>query len=159
ETVVARVHGQADGKVSVLLPNGEIGFTSGMAETDEPFRPATKEQIRQQLTRSSPFADYQVLESEHYLVLYQSSAPFAEASIKRLENLYKNLSEAFRKRDLPIHDAEFPLVAIIFQTEAQFRAHQQVDADVQAYYEILSNRIYLYETSEHDQQSPEVAAL
>ncbi|SIN80230.1 Protein of unknown function [Singulisphaera sp. GP187] len=159
ETVVARVHGQADGKTCVLLPNGELGFTTGLAETDEPFHPATRAQIQQELTQAGPFAEFEVLQSEHYLVLYQSSTPFAEASIKLLENLYENLSDAFRKRELPIHEAEFPLVAIIFQTEKQFRAHQPVDADVQAYYEILSNRIYLYEKSERDQQSPEVAAL
>jgi hypothetical protein len=159
ETVVARVHGHVDGKTCVLLPNGEIGFTTGMAETDEPFQPATKERIRQELTASGPFAGSKVLESDHYLVLYKSSTPFAEASIKLLESLYKNLTEAFKKRELPIHDTEFPLVAIIFRTEREFRAFQQVDADVQAYYEILSNRIYLYEKSEHDQQAPEVAAL
>ncbi|AGA29215.1 DUF1570 domain-containing protein [Singulisphaera acidiphila] len=159
ETVVARLHGQADGKTCVLLPNGEIGFTTGLAETDEPFLPATREQIEQELTRAGPFANFEVLQSEHYLVLYQSSTPFAEASIKLLESLYENLTDAFRKRELPIHEAEFPLVAIIFQTEKQFRAHQQVDADVQAYYEILSNRIYLYEKSDRDQQAPEVAAL
>lgn len=158
-TVVARVHGHADGKTSVLLPNGEIGFTTGTAETDEPFRPATRDELRQELTSAGPFANSQVLESEHYLVLYQSSTPFAEASIKLLESLYKNLTEAFKKREFPIHEAEFPLVAIIFRTEKEFRAHQQVDPDVQAYYEILSNRIYLYEKSDHDQQSPEVAAL
>ena len=159
ETVVARVHGQSDGKTCVLLPNGELGFTTGLAETDEPFQPATSEQIQQELTRAGPFADFEVLQSEHYLVLYQSSTPFAEASIKLLESLYANLSDAFRKRELPVREAEFPLVAIIFRTEKQFRAHQQVDADVQAYYEILSNRIYLYEKSERDQQAPEVAAL
>ena len=41
--MVGRVYGFADGKTSVLLPDGQIGFTSGMAETDEPFRPATFE--------------------------------------------------------------------------------------------------------------------
>lgn len=159
ETVVARVHGQADGKTCVLLPNGEIGFTNGLAETDEPFHPATREQIRTELTQAGPFADFKFLQSDHYLVLYQSSTPFAEASIKLLESLYENLSDAFHKRELPIHETEFPLVAIIFRTEKQFRAHQPVDADVQAYYEILSNRIYLYEQSDRDQQAPEVAAL
>lgn len=159
ETVVARVHGQADGKTCVILPSGELGFTDGLAETEDPFQPATSEQIEQELTGAGPFSNFKVLRSKHYLVLYQSSLPFAEASIKLLESLYENLTDAFRKRELPIHDAEFPLVAIIFPTEKQFRAYQRVDPDVQAYYEILSNRIYLYEKSEQDQQAPEVAAL
>jgi len=159
ETVVGRVHGESDGQFGVMLPNGQLGFTDGLAETEEPFQPATMAEMKQKLTQSGPFKNYRVLESEHYLVLYQSSTPFAEASIHLLEDLYKNLISAFRKRELPATDAEFPLVAIIFRTESEFRAHQKVPEDVQAYYEILSNRIYLYEKSEHDQQSPEVAAL
>jgi hypothetical protein len=159
ETVVGQVYGAVDGRTCVLLPDGQLGFTRGMAETDEPFRPATHEKLRAQLTDGGPFARFQAKQSAHYLVLYQSTPAFAEASIKLLENLYKNLSEALRKRNFPVHDAPFPLVAIIFRTEKDFRAHKQVDPDVQAYYEILSNRIYFYQTSDRDQQSPEVAAL
>src|SRR5262249_50386195 len=51
------------------------------------------------------------------------------------------------------------LVAVIFRTERDFRAHKKVDRDVQAYYEIFTNRIYFYQDSERDQQAPEVAAL
>src|SRR5205823_68044 len=80
-------------------------------------------------------------------------------SLKLLEDLYRNLYDAFRKRDVPVHEAEFPLVAIIFRTERDFRAYQRVAPDVQAYYEIFTNRIYFYQKSDRDQQSPEVAAL
>ena len=44
-------------------------------------------------------------------------------------------------------------------TEADFRAFKPVDPDVQAYYEIFTNRIYFYEHSDRDEHSPEVAAL
>lgn len=160
EVVVGRVHGHTDdGKTCVILPDGELGFTSGMAETDEPFRPASMQRMRDDLTSSGPFAKFQVRESAHYIVLYQSTPAFAEASIKLLEDLYKNLSEAFRKRKVAVHEPEFPLVAVIFRTEHDFRAHKHVAPDVQAYYEILSNRIYFYQKSDRDQHSPEVAAL
>jgi hypothetical protein len=54
---------------------------------------------------------------------------------------------------------EFPLVAVIFATEDDFRANRRVPRDTQAYYETMSNRIYFYEKSKRDQDSPEVSAL
>ncbi len=158
ERVVARMHGMIDGKVSVILPDGQLGFSSGLAYTDEPFRPEMAERIRDTLC-AGPFANFQVLQSPHYVILYQSTTRFAEASLKLLEDLYQNLFEALRKRNVPVHEAEFPLVAIIFRTERDFRVYQQVDPDVQAYYEIFTNRIYFAQKSDRDQQAPEVAAL
>ena len=49
ERVVARMHGMIDGKVSVILPDGQLGFSSGLAYTDEPFRPEMAERIRDDL--------------------------------------------------------------------------------------------------------------
>jgi hypothetical protein len=158
EPLIARVHGMINDRVSVMLPDGQIGFSNGLAFADEPFQPASAKEIREDLLRG-PFAGFQVQQSAHYLVLYRSTEHFAQLSINLLENLYRNLTEALRKRDVPIHDPEFPLVAIIFRTEREFREHKKVAPDVQAYYEILTNRIYLYQASERDEHSPEVAAL
>jgi hypothetical protein len=152
------VHGQAEDRLSVLLPDGQLGFSRASAFTDEPFRPATAEEMLQEL-REGPFAGFKVRTTAHYLVFYQSTEAFAEASADLLEKLYKHLLESLRKRGFPVHEAEFPLVAVIFHTEREFRAHQKVDPEVQAYYEIFTNRIYFYQTSERDRNSPEVAAL
>ena len=155
---VARLHGRSGDRISVLLPDGQLGFADGMNEIDDPFRPATSAEMLKDL-QDGGFADFKVRASAHYLVLYQSTDSFAEASGRLLEDLYKNLTEALRKRDFPVHDAEFPLVAIIFRTERDFRVHKKVDPEVQAYYEIFTNRISFYQTSDRDQHSPEVAAL
>jgi hypothetical protein len=156
--VVARIHGSYGGEVRVILPDGQLGEPQVMVYTDEPFRPSTADEMRQELL-AGPFAGFQVRQSAHYLVLYRSTTAFADASVRLLEELYRGLTEAFRKRDIPVHDPEFPLVAIIFRTEKEFRSYRQVDPDVQAYYEIYTNRIYFYQESERDQQSPEAAAM
>ncbi len=156
--MIARVHGHADDKVSVYLPDGQLGFASGLSFVDEPFRVATFDEMRQQLAQG-PFANFRVIKTAHYLVLYQSSEKFAEASGQLLEHLYKGLVDAFRKKNVPIHEAEFPLVAIIFRTEADFRAFKPVAQDVLAYYEIMTNRIYFFQNSQRDEAAPEVAAL
>ena len=52
---------------------------------------------------------------------------------------------------MAVHDTEFPLVAVIYGTESDFRASKRVDPEVQALYEIYTNRIYFYERSKHDE--------
>jgi hypothetical protein len=158
KAVVARIHGIDGNSVSALLPDGQLGFPQILVDTDEPFRPATFDEMRQELI-TGPFAGFHVIQTAHYLVLFQSSMPFAQNSAKLLEELYQGLIEVMKKKEIPIHEPEFPLVAVIFRTEADFRAHKRVDRDVQAYYEIYTNRIYFYQASERDKDAPEVAAL
>jgi hypothetical protein len=158
QPIVARILGRDGDRTAVLLPDGQIGWPDGLIYTDKPFLPASKAALRDRLL-AREFAGFHAIETEHYLVLYQGSKPFAQASASLLENLYKSLSHALNRRDVPVHEAEFPLVAIIFKSEDDFRRHKPVAPDVQAYYEMLSNRIFLYERSRKDQAAPEVSAL
>ena len=158
KNVVARVHGEVGGEVHIILPDGQLGIPNRPAFTDEPFQPAMAAEIEQDLLDGA-FSGFKVLRKQHYLIVYQSSEEFAEESGRVLESLYKGLTDAFRKFDVPVREAEFPLVVVIFRTERDFRAHKPVDPEIQAYYEIYSNRIFFYETSDRDEQAPEVAAL
>jgi hypothetical protein len=141
-----------------MLPDGQIGIPDKLVLTDQPFVPASPDQMIEDL-RAGPFAGFDVLRTPHYLILYKSTTEFAEESGKVLENLYRGLTEAFCKHEIPVHQAEFPLVAVIFRTERDFRAHKSVAPEIQAYYEIYTNRIHFYQTSDRDEQAPEVAAV
>ena len=141
----------------LILPDGQLGLPTMLVPTDEPFLPLTAEALptgcrraRSANTRSS---------GRTLPDLLPIDARFAEDSGRLLEDLYGGLIDAFRKHDIPVHEAEFPLVAVIFDTERDFRAHKQVDPEVQAYYEIFTNRIFFYQSSERDQHAPEVTAL
>jgi hypothetical protein len=158
--VVARVHGAGPdgGPPHLMLPDGQLGIPDSLTYSDEPFRPATAEEMIDELL-AGLFRGFEVYRTAHYIVVYQSSHEFAEESGRVLENLYRGLLDVFRRWDVPVREAEFPLVAVIFRTERDFRAHKPVDPEVQAYYELYSNRISFYQTSEHDEQAPEVAAV
>jgi hypothetical protein len=157
-TVVARVHGGRGDDLHIMLPDGQLGVPDSLVFADEPFRPATVEEMIADLI-GGPFEGFRTQSTAHYLIVYNSTDEFAEASGDVLENLYKGLSDALRKRNVPIHEAEFPLVAVIFRTEREFRAFRPVSPEVQAYYEIFTNRIHFYQTSQRDEAAPEVAAL
>src|SRR5262249_47333195 len=126
--------------------------------TDEPFRPATADEVRDQLHKG-PYRGFHAKQTEHYLILYQCSARFAEHSAKLLESLYRGLVDRFQKMKFDVCDCEFPLVAIIYADEDDFRARRNVDADVQAYYEIMSNRVYFFEQSTKQREDPMFEAM
>jgi hypothetical protein len=156
--VVARLHGQYDGKTALLQPDGQLGFTNTLVPTDEPFVPMTSAALQSRL-QGDLYSEYQVLTTPHYLIFYQSTFAFAQDSGRLLEDLYKGLLEVCRKSGIPVHETEFPLVAVIFATERDFRAHKQVEPEVQAYYEFFTNRIFFYQQSDQDRQNPKVSAL
>lgn len=160
--MVARLHGEQDGQPRFILPDGQLGIPTRLIPTDEPFRPLTRDELYE-LLKEEQFSDFDSFKTTHYLIYFQgkseSSRKFAERSGALLENLYNGLTETFRKRGIPIHELEFPLVVVIFESEREFRAHKKVAPDVQAYYEIYTNRIHFYETSDRDHLAPELATL
>jgi hypothetical protein len=157
--VVARLHGFHEGKAVLMLPDGRLGIPSMLVPTDEPFIPATADEIVEDLVRG-PFEGFQIHRTDHYLIAHQGEDDsFARTNGALLEDLHARLIAAFRKHDVTVHEAEFPLVAVVFKSEDDFRKHRPVAPDVQAYYEIYSNRIFLYEQPSSRRGGPEVDAL
>jgi hypothetical protein len=156
--VVARLHGQFDGKTALILPDGQLGTPNQLVPTDEPFKPYKPDELKA-LLHNGPFAEYQLLTTEHYLIFFKSTPTFAEDSARLLEDLYRGLIDAFRRNNVAVHESEFPLVAVIFASEREFRAHRQVDPEVRAYYEFFTNRIFFFQKSGLDLTEPKVAAL
>jgi hypothetical protein len=154
--VVARIHGSEKSGL-VMLPDGRLGWPKGLAFTDEPFVIDPPERVADHLLQGA-FRGFQLHRTPHYLVLYRGREAYAIASGQLLESLYDGLTAKLREKGLDIHDAEFPLVAIIFRDEAEFRAHAPVAEDVQAYFNIATNQILLYEQSQRDRSAPDVEA-
>ena len=119
--VVARLHGRHGRESVLMLPDGQLGLPTMLVPTDEPFRPLTADELLPRL-QGGPLGEFQVLRTAHYLIFFRSTLSFAEASGRLLEDLYARLLDAFRKHDMPVHETEFPLVAVIYRTEQDFRA-------------------------------------
>jgi hypothetical protein len=156
--VVARLHGRWEDKTVLILPDGQLGIPNILLPTDEPFRPLSADELLPRLQQGK-LGDFQVYRTGHYLIFYKSSQRFAQDSGQLLEELYRRLLDAFRKNNVPVREAEFPLVAVIYQTEREFRANHPVESVVQAFYEIYSNRITFFEKSDQDNTAPEISAL
>lgn len=157
-TLVAREYARLGDRTAALLPDGSIGWPNAAIETDQAFRPWTAAELRHELL-AGPYRDFEPIEEAHYLVLTAGSEGFARDSARLLESLYRGLLESFGAQGFAVREAEFPLVAVIFATEAEFRARTHAAAEVQALYDVGSNRIFLYEKADRDRRSPELAAL
>jgi hypothetical protein len=153
---VARVYGGEQSKAA-LMPDGRIVWPNRLVMTDEAFEPWSAEESRDYLLENV-YPGFKSKITEHYVILYQCSKEFADASARLLESLYVGLIDQCLERGLEVHGAEFPLVAVIYRTEADFRAHNDVDPDVEAFYDIVTNRIFFYETTRTDTLDPKLAA-
>ncbi len=158
QDVAARLHGRHGDRALIELPDGKLGIPNALIPTDQPFVPATMDEVEKTLV-AGPFADFQLLRTEHYLIFYQTTPEFARDSGRLLEDLYKGLLEAFQRNGFPVHDSEFPLVAVAYKDEKDYRKNQRVDPEVKAFYEFYSNRIYFYQHSEREKDEPRLAYL
>lgn len=155
--VVARVYHEADPPV-VLLPDGRLGWPSGLTYTDQRFEVETAAQVEARLL-DGPFAGFAARRGDHYLVIYQGSREFALDCANLLDSLYDGLLAKLRDRGFDARDAEFPLIAVIYRDQETFRARTGLPEDVLAFYQVLTNHISLYETSEKDLAAPDLAKL
>ena len=156
--MVARVLAVRGPEVVALLPDGQLGWPDGLVPTERPFAPVTAGELRRSLLEGD-YRGFQAFQTEHYLVISKGSPGFAAASGHLLESLHRGLMAALAWDGIPVREAEFPLVAVIYATERDFRARHDVPPDVQAFYHVVTNRIYFFETSDRDLAAPEVAGL
>lgn len=159
--VVTRLYARRDDQILVLLPDGRIAQVDSATFTELPFVPETRERVRDALLADPEFANsrFQSLLTNRYVVLYNGSEGFARDAANLLESMHDGLLKHFGDWRLPVRPAEFPLVAVIHETEAQFRARRDVEPEVQAYYEIVTNRIHFFEKPENARDNPELAAM
>lgn len=142
----------------VMLPDGQLVArpAAHAAPTQRAFEPAAKTELAAQL-RASQLAGFQAKETRHYLYLYNCSEPFAEAASRILETMLRGVVGFAQVQKLPVAFPEVPLVVILFRTAAEFQKFRRMPEDTVAYYDVISNRVVLYEESQLWQTEPELA--
>lgn len=158
QKVVARVHVTVGDNRIVMLPDGRLEARS-VADapfTDRPFEPMSKEAIAESL-RDSGLSGFKTRETRRYLYIYNCSAEFAEVTSRVLETMFKGVVTYAQVQKIEVHPPETPLVVIIFRTPAQFQEYRHMPEGVVAYYNVLTNRVVMYEESEFWHIKPELA--
>ncbi|MCS7305617.1 MAG: DUF1570 domain-containing protein [Thermoguttaceae bacterium] len=134
-----------DGVLWAIQPSEQIKITSNEA----PFHPLSREELAAQLLRVLP-AGFQVHETTHYLVCYNTSRGYAQWAGALLERLFSAFLNYWQRRGLELAKPEFPLVVIVFadrKTYEHFSGPELGEAapSIVAYYSLMSNRITMYD--------------
>jgi hypothetical protein len=93
---------------------------------------------------------YDVSATRHYLVVHPQGERDQWAN--RFEDLYKRFEHYFRVRGFQLTEPPYPLVAVVFRDEAQFRRHAAAsETDIPpewvGYYTPVSNRVFLFDVT------------
>mgnify|MGYP002623434331 FL=1 len=157
QTEVGRTYAKVGQKRVVLLPDGTL-IERGPTEitvTERPFEPLSKDLLAARLTAGLP--GFQTRQSRRYLYVYNTSAEFALATSRILETMYPGVVAYAEAQQIDVSEPELPLVALMFRTEAQFQEYQRMPPGVVAYYNVLTNRVVMYEESKLQDLKPELA--
>ena len=148
----------ADHRV-VMMPDGRLKSVSAdeAKATDQPFVPMTKSEVATNLTFDR-FKGFRTRSTRRFVYIYNTSEGFYTATSRILESMYPAVLAYFeRQKQLSVHEAEVPLVVIMFRTEKEFQTYMRMPEGVVAYYNAVSNHVVMYEQSALVEIAPELA--
>ncbi len=132
-----------DGRLWEFPPNR----ATRLRKTSPTFSSYSAAEMRAQLQRELG-GHLEVTGTGHYLVAH----PPGRSSVwsQRFEDLYRSCVQYFSLRQLPVHDPQFPLVAIVWPRYADFEHYaasqgSSVSPGVLGFYSPISNRVTLYD--------------
>ncbi|MBC8350413.1 MAG: DUF1570 domain-containing protein [Planctomycetes bacterium] len=142
----------------VILPDGHIvvRHRRDAVNTERRFEPVDKEELAKRLL-AAEFSGFKTKQTRRYLYLYNTSDEFALATSRIMETMFPGVSNYAKAQKIDIAEPDVPLVVVMFRTEDEFQRYQRMPAGVVAYYNILDNRVVMYEESRLRNVNPELA--
>jgi len=155
--VVGRIHVRVGNAAAILLPDGElVGRREGQfTPTDRKFEPLDKDAMAKRL--AVEFPGFKTKSSNHYVYVYDSSEEFQFGAGRILETMLPGVKGWAESCKIDVHPPRLPLVVVMFKNEAEFRRYRRMPAGVVAYYDPVSNRVFMYEQSRLSQVRPDLA--
>ncbi|HEX3869719.1 MAG TPA: DUF1570 domain-containing protein, partial [Pirellulales bacterium] len=156
--VVARLHCSDGNQRIVILPSGEIEvfLDREVVPTDRPFTGSTKDELAKALVEGK-FKNFKTKQTKRFLYVYNTSEMFYQGTSRILETMYPGVMAYCKKQKLDVHEAELPLVVIMFRTKGEFDNYRKMPAGVLAYYDGRTNWVCMYEMSDLVKISPPLA--
>lgn len=138
---------ERDGQIWAVTPEEKVKHTSD----DTPFKPLTREELTKKLLAELP-PHFEVLNTAHYLILYDTTKPYASWCGSLFEGLYKAFTNYWKRKGFTLSEPEFPLVAIVFADKAdylKFSKPELGDAgeSIVGYFSLMSNRMTMFDLS------------
>ncbi len=156
--VVGKLQFESGERRIVMLPSGRLTSVTAneITPTDRPFEPVEVDALAERLVTET-FRGFKVKKTRRYLFIYNASEEFATGTSRILESMYPKLVSYCEKQGLAVHEAEVPLVVVMFATEDEFQTYRQMPEGVIAYYNGISNHVLMYERSKLAEVAPTIA--
>jgi hypothetical protein len=134
-----------DGTLWAIEPGEIVSRT----EDAEPFRPMSRDELTRQMVSELP-SGFDVYATHHYLICYNTSRDYAAWCGALFERLYAGFTNFWKRKGLKLHDSEFPLVAVVFNSRESYADYSRGElgkaaGNVVGYYSLRSNRITMYD--------------
>jgi Protein of unknown function (DUF1570) len=134
------------------LPKEEI---TARAKDEKLFQPLTKAEYTKQLLSTLP-KGFNIFSTKHYLIAYNTSPGYAQWVGALYERLYAGFYTYWRSKGAVLHDPEFPLAAIVFDTRASYEQYARTElgastTTIMGYYSLPSNMVTMYDLTGHEE--------
>lgn len=134
-----------DGRLLEFAPQKATNFS----KVSNSFRPFSQSEMRGQLLKEFG-KGFEVSGVGHYLVVHPAGT--RDQWAPRFEEIYRSFLQYFSARGWRLTEPEFPLVAVVAKSQAQFvQLAQQQEIDVSpstlGFYSLLNNRVLLYDVT------------
>jgi len=116
---------------------------------DQPFVPLSREALSKQLTAELP-AGFRIHSTQHYLICYNTSPAYAQWVGALFERLHKGFYNYWTKKGALLHEPQFPLVALVFDSKTSFAKHAEAElgagvGSIIGYYSLKTNRMTMFD--------------
>jgi len=128
-------------------------------ETDaRPFEHLSRDELAQRLLAGLPDG-FEVHETAHYLILFDTSRAYAEWCGSLFERLYMAFTNYFSRKGFDIAEPDWPLVAVVFADRKDYLRHARGELgeaaeSIVAYYSLRSNQMTLYDLTGLETTAP-----
>lgn len=154
---VGRLLGSNGDDAAVITNDNQLKLLKpkDLIPTSRPFAFIDKPELIARL--KTEFPDFNVRSTNRFIYVYNSSEKFYTGTSRILETMYAPLFEYFKRMKLDVHDPDTPLVVLMFANDTEFQGYRRMPAGVVAYYNMLDNRVTMYEHSRLSRVAPEIA--
>jgi hypothetical protein len=134
-----------DGTLWAIEPDDIISKRSDA----EPFVPLTRDELTSHLLGELP-AGFETYSTRHYVICHNTSRAYAAWCGALFERLYMAFTNFWTRKGMDLHDPEFPLVAVVFNSKASYVDHTQDElrdatGAIAGYYSLRNNRVMMYD--------------
>lgn len=142
-----------DGGVLFLTPDGALWLVKkedlvSRRADDKPFVPLTRDELVNQLAAELP--NFKIHKTQHYLIAYDTAPAYAQWVGSLFERLHVAFYNYWTRKGAVLHEPRFPLVAVVFGSEAAYAQHARRElgeraATIIGYYSLQTNRMTMYD--------------